>query len=568
MIHLQRFLPALGVAVLLAPACAHAPQGPAPAEPAHVHPAPAPRRFVPEGAGAPLFNDLGTYQRAVTTRSTRAGQYFAQGLVLAYGFNHAEAVRSFREAWRQDPECAMCFWGEAYALGPNINKPMDDADVPRAWEASRQALDAADGASPVEQALVRALALRYAEAPVPDRTGLDRAYADAMRDVAETFPDDLDVQVLAAEALMDTMPWDYYEDPTRPRPATVEVVRRLESVLERRPDHPGALHFLIHALEPSDRPERAEPAADRLRDLVPGAGHLVHMPAHVYLRVGRYHDASEVNVKAAAADESYISQCRAQGFYPAAYYPHNIHFLYTAAAYEGRSQVSIEAARRLVAAIPPEVVADIPSVEEFLPMELYALARFGRWQEVLAAPAPDLALRYTTGVWHYVRGMARAATGDPDAARQELAALRGIGAEAPLAELQFASFATPALLLGIGARVLEARIAGEAGEWVRALAPLREAVAVQDALPYTEPPAWYFPVREALGQALLESGRPAEAEAVFREQLRHTPRNGWSLHGLALALRAQGRSADALAVERDFAEAWSLADVPLRAPVF
>jgi hypothetical protein len=536
-------------------------------EPEHAH-THLPRRVMPEGAGAPLFNDLGRHHRPVTTRSELAQRYFDQGLILAYGFNHAEAHRSFAEASAQDPSCAMCAWGEAYVLGPNINKPMDDADVPAAFEASRRAARLASTASPVEQALIGALQERYAEQPVADRSPLDRAYADAMRGVAKRFPDDPDVQTLFAEALMDTMPWDYYEDPEHEKPATREVTGALEGVIESHPDHIGALHLYIHAVEPSSTPERAEPAADRLGSLSPGAGHLVHMPSHIYLRVGRYHDASLANEKAAAADESYITQCRAQGFYPAAYYPHNVHFLYASSAFEGRSAVSIGAARKLSANMTEEIVAQVPITEEFVPMELFALARFGRWAELLAAPAPPAAWRYATGVWHYGRGLARAASGDLPEARDELAALEAVASEPGLSKTVFASGSTPGGLLTIGARVLEARILGATGDWDTAAARLREAVAMQDALPYTEPPPWYFPVREALGAALLAADRPAEAEAVFAEQLEHTPRNGWSLRGLALSQRAQGENAAAAITEQQLAEVWARADVTPESSLF
>ena len=389
-----------------------------------------------------------------------------------------------------------------------------------------------------------------------------------MRAVAERYPDDLDVQTLFAEALMDTMPWDYYVDPDTPKPEALEVMTALEGVMERKSDHPGALHLYIHIVEPSSSPERAEIAADRLGPLSPGAGHLVHMPSHIYLRIGRYHDASIANEKAAAADESYITQCRAQGFYPAAYYPHNVHFLYASAAFEGRSAVSIGAARKLTANMTPEIVSEVPIVEEFVPMELYALARFGRWDELLAAGPPPEEWRYATGVWHYVRGLAHAARGDGASARAELAAVRESAADPALTELVFASGSTPAQLLTIGATVLEARIAGEADRWDEAVALLQHAVELQDALPYTEPPPWYFPNREALGYALLRSGRSAQAEAVYREQLDYTPRNGWSLRGLTESLSAQGRTAEAGAAQVEYAEVWQRADIELPASVF
>lgn len=533
----------------------------------HVHPK-EPRRWVPEGAGAPLFGDLGTFGRPITTSSELAQRYFDQGLVLTYGFNHAEAIRSFREASRLDPACAMCFWGEAYALGPNINAPMDPAANPEAWRALQAALGALDGETDVERDLVTALAARYAEVAPEDRAALDRAYADAMRSAARAHPADDDVQALFAEALMDTMPWDYYRADGTPKPEALEAIAALESVLARTPDHPGAIHYYIHAVEPSSTPERAEAGADRLRDLVPGAGHLVHMPAHIYLRVGRYHDAAVANEKAAASDESYITQCRAQGFYPAAYYPHNVHFLWAAASFEGRSAVALAAADKLAALIPDEVVGEFPFVEEFLPIGLYARVRFGRWSELLERSAPPPNQRYVTGVWHYARGMAFAATGRGSEAEREAARVAALAGDEDLAALEFASFATAARLLAIAEQVLRARIATERGRFADAERHLHAAIEMQDRLRYTEPPPWYFPVREALGDVLLRAGRPAEAEAVFRRQLGKTPRNGWSLHGLVAALEAQGRRSDAAEAERERAEAWQLADVELPAAVF
>jgi tetratricopeptide (TPR) repeat protein len=555
----------LSLALVGWPGCASDGKDAPQADHVHTH---VPRRVVPDGAGAPLFNDLGDFHRSISTNSELAQRYFDQGLILAYGFNHAEAYRAFKEASAQDPSCAICAWGEAYVLGPNINKSMDDADVPATYEASRRALAKADGASQVEQALIRALAERYVAEPVADRAALDLAYANAMRDAAATYPDDLDVQTLFAEALMDTMPWDYYEDPDTPRPATRELLITLETVIAADPNHVGALHLYIHAIEPSSQPERAEAAADQLGPLSPGAGHLVHMPSHIYLRVGRYYDASVANEKAAASDEAYITQCRAQGFYPAAYYPHNVHFLYASSAFEGRSAVSIGAARKLTAGITQDMVVEVPITEEFAPMELYALARFGRWEEIKSAAVPSADWRYMTGAWHYVRGLAFVATGDGVQAEVELAALRAIAAEPALTEMSFGSGSTPAGLLSIGIKILEARIAGASDQWQVAISALEEAVVMQDQLPYTEPPPWYFPIREALGLALLEDGNPAEAEAVFRKQLDYTPRNGWSLRGLVSSLQSQGKTDAAREAQIQLDEIWKRADVTPTASVF
>lgn len=517
---------------------------------------------------APLFNDLGDHHHPVTTDSPTAQRYFDQGLILAYGFNHAEAIRSFREALRLDPECAMCAWGIALAYGPNINAPMGEEAVAPAYDALTTAQKLAPHATQAEQAYIHALAKRYVAAPVADRSTLDRAYADAMRDVAADNPDDLDAATLFAEALMDTMPWDYWVDPETPKPATTEVMRTLESVLERDPDHPGANHFYIHIVEASSSPHRAEAAADRLGHLVPGAGHLVHMPSHIYYRVGRYEDAVKANEMAAAADESYITQCNAQGFYPAAYYPHNVHFLWAAASEEGRSAVALAAAKKLVERVPEASFKDYPFLEEFRPVYWYALLRFARWQDMLAEPAPGSGLVYSNGMWHYARGIALVGVGRGEDANAELEALRDAAASDAVAELKLFSGSSATELMKIATHVLSAEIASVGDDHDAAIEELRAAVAIQDRLPYTEPPPWYFPVRQGLGAELLRAGRASQAEAVYREDLEQYPRNGRSLFGLARSLEAQGKSDAARVVERRFHDAWASADVKLRSSRF
>ncbi len=526
-----------------------------------------PRRTLPPGASAPLFSDLGDHHMAITTSEPLAQRYFDQGLILTYGFNHAEAVRSFREAQRLDPDCAACFWGEAYALGPNINRAMEPDDAPPAWQALQRAQAAAAGASPLERDLIGALAKRYAAEAPEDRAPLDRAYADAMREVARMHPDHPDVLALFAESLLDLMPWDYYAADGSTKPEADQAIAALERAIELSPRHPGAIHYYIHAVE-KHAPRKAEAAADRLRGLVPGAGHLVHMPSHIYLRVGRYHDASVVNEEAAAADESYITQCRAQGFYPSNYYPHNVDFLQASAAFEGRSRLALETARKLGRMTPAEAVGEFPNVEEFMPRHLFALVRFGRWEQVLEEPEPPGGVPYLKGAWHYARGLAFAATDRADEARRELAALEESRKQWLGKGRVFLSGSSPEQLLEIAGRVLAARIASETGDWDAAVAALRRAAALEDALPYSEPPPWHFPVRDALGQVLLDAGRPAEAEAVFRKQLEHAPGSGWSLHGLAASLRAQGRDAEAAEVGGRFDEAWRRADLKLERAVF
>lgn len=540
----------------LALACASAKPGPAP-----------PRRVMPEGATAPLFNDLGSYHHPVTTSSEMAQRYFDQGLILTYAFNHGEAARSFREAQRLDPGCAMCFWGEAYALGANINKPMEPSDAPRAHEAAREGLTLAQRrGSAKEKALLAALTQRYTGDPAEDRAPLDAAYANAMREVARSYPDDIDIQTLFAESLMDTMPWDYYRADGSPKPETTETMRTLEGVMETAPAHPGATHLYIHIVE-ARFPEKAEGAADRLRGTVPGAGHLVHMPSHIYMRVGRYHDAAVVNQEAALADESYISQCLAQGFYPALYYPHNVHFLWSAATFEGRSSLALETAKKMRGFLPSENVREFPFLEEFLPIELQTQARFGRWDDILAAPAFEPDFRYATANRHYARGLAFAAKGDLARARREQAALDAIAESADMKELAMVSVgSTGADLLAVASSILDGEIASAAGDHDRAIDSLRRAAQRQDELTYSEPPPWYLPVRDALGRAQLRAGKPADAQRTYEHQLGETPKSGWTLFGLAQSLEAQGK--DASGVETRFDESWSRADVELTGSVF
>lgn len=516
---------------------------------------------------APLFDDLGQHQHPVTTDSADAQRYFNQGLILAFAFNHAEAARSFQAAQRLDPDCAMCYWGEALALGPNINAPMFPEAVPQAWAALQKAQALASLASPREQAYIRALQARYREKPPQDRSGLDRDYRDAMRKLAQQYPDDLDAAALYAEAIMDTTAWNYWERDGEPGPQTEELLGVLEEVLRAAPEHPLALHLYIHAIEASPHPARAEAAADRLANLAPGAGHLVHMPAHIYMRLGRYADASAVNERAARADESYITQCRAQGFYPAAYYPHNVHFLWWAATAEGRSRAAIDAARKLAELVTPEIVRQYAVVEPLLAVPHLALLQFGRWDELLAQTTPAAEFPLARALVTYAQGMALSAKGDLPTAAQKLTALREVGKTADWKP--YAVYQVPATqMVEIAELRLDAELRLRGGDKGGGLSRLREAVERQDALPYMEPPYWDYSIRQSLGKALLAVGLAREAEQVYREDLRRHPRNGWSLFGLEQALRAQGRSTDAAQVRQRFERAWERADVKLPASRF
>jgi tetratricopeptide (TPR) repeat protein len=462
----------------------------------------------------PLFDDLGGYHRAITTRSPQAQAYFDQGLQLVYGFNHYEAQAAFREAARLDPECAMCAWGLALTYGSNYNSPTDAEREQGALAAVTRAQSlAVAGASERERAIIGALARRHSPSPAADRTALDRAYADAMREVASRFSDDLDTATLYADALMNLRPWSLWTSEGAPQPGTQEIVVTLERVLAIDPMHPGANHLYIHAVEASPDPHRAEAAEDRLLNLMPGAGH-------------------------------------------------NLDFVWHAASMEGRGAECVRAAREFAAEVPAAMVLEMPDAETAPAAPLLALARFARRDEILKQPAPPEAMRYVTGTWRYARGLAYVATGRRAGAEQELATLREVQRGVP-ADPTVASFFTTADMLALAAESLAGEIAVRTGDPGATVGHLAEAVRLQDRHWFTEPPPWYYPVRQSLGFALLQAGRAAEAEAVYREDLRRNPENGWSLFGLARSLRAQGRSADAAAVEARFRLAWARADVTL-----
>jgi tetratricopeptide (TPR) repeat protein len=521
----------------------------------------------PAKRGAPLFANMGSFQRDVTTSNDQVRRYFNQGMVLAYGFNHEEAARSFREAARLDPNCAACWWGVALVLGPNINLPMLDPVVPEAYAASRKAQSLAKSASPVEQALIAALVTRYVEAPVADRSNLDRAYADAMRDVAEQFPKDPDVLSLFAESLLDLSPWNYWLANGKPKDTAAEAIQTLERAMEISPYHPGALHYYIHALEET-QPARATPAADRLRDLVPDAGHLVHMPGHIYLRTGRYQDAVAVNIKAGEADTSYINQCQVQGFYALGYHPHNWHFVWAAATFAGNRQNALmgaEKTQHLMHGNSPDDPAFGPIVQHFALTPLFANVRFGMWDEVLSTPAP--AGPYPQAIWHYARGLAYAARGDLTTADHELEEVKRLGAHPALPKVVISARNSADKVVAIAERMLAADLASRRKNYSAAVASLRDAARLEDAMGYTEPEDWHYPVRQYLGAVLLDAGKPKEAEAVYRQDLEKHPENGWSLFGLAQALKAQGKKASADDAMQRFETAWRHADVKLTSSV-
>lgn len=518
---------------------------------------------------APLLSNLGDYQMKVTTTVERAQLFFNQGINLYYGFNHLEAYRSFKEAARLDPTMAMAYWGQALALGPNINLPMDPADGETVFAAIQRAKSLMDNASAKEKALINALSLRYTRDAMAERKPLDEAYAAAMKEVAQEFHDDLDVRTLYAEARMDLHPWDYWKD-GQPRAWTPETVAIIDGVIKQMNDHPGANHLNIHILEASPNPDQAVASADRLRNLVPGAGHLVHMPSHIYIRVGRYIEGVEANERAVKTDQDYITQCKVQGVYPLFYYPHNYHFLLACAQMAGMSAKSEATARALQETIPTALLTepDFVTLQHWYAMPWYTAIRFGQWDKVLKIERPADSLLYMKGAWHYVRGIAMLRKGNVDEAGRELEALRAAVAMPEMEKLTIAGFNSFAQVLGIGRDLLEGEILAHDKRYEESVLKLRQAVASEDELLYQEPPDWFLPSRQVLGSVLLKAGKPAEAEEAFRNDLGVYRDNGWSLLGLAQSLEAQGKKMEANAVRNAFRKSFAQADIKPPGAVF
>lgn len=508
-----------------------------------------------------LMSGLGENHHPVSTRSAEAQKFFDQGLLLVYAFNHAEAVRSFRRAVELDPQLAMAHWGIALALGPNINAGIDPEGEKAAYEAIRKALSLATNAPENERAYIQALAKRYSIAPQADLHKLAIDYRDAMRELARAYPDDLDAATLYAESAMDLRPWKLWSSDGKPAEGTEEIVSVLESVLRRNPNHIGANHYYIHAVEASRQPERAIASADRLRAQVKAAGHLVHMPAHIYMRTGDYELAARSNEDAAAADRAYFESTGMKGMYAAGYYSHNLHFLAIAYSIAGRFKDAERASDQLAANVGP-FLKDAPPLESFLIARPLILVRFGRWDDILKTPAHDRSLHGTNTLWHWARAMAYAATERPDQAETESKAFKDATRElSPKAEWGLNKASD---ILKIAENMLDARLALAKHDAERSIVSLRKAVEAEDALAYDEPPAWFVPARESLGGVLLRNGKAAEAEQVFRADLERNPRSGRSLFGLLESLKAQGKTYPAQLIQREFEEAWKNADTQLR----
>ena len=526
----------------------------------HQHGGPAPARETP----ARLIADLGSFRFPVSTKNAEAQKFFDQGVILTYGFNHDEAARSFRRAAELDPRLAMAHWGLAMSLGPNYNETAISPERMRAaHEAVRTGLSLAAKAPAHERAYLEALATRLSSDGRADQKKLWLDYREAMRALMTRYPDDLEAAVLWADAAMIINAWKLFDSQGRPAEGTEEIVSVLESVLRRDPEHIGAHHLYIHAVEASPRPERALGSADVLARLTPAAGHLVHMPAHIYMRTGDYERAAESNEWAARADEAYIASGGKPGVYTAGYYSHNLHFLAAAHAMRGNYAAAMKAARRLEANVRP-YLKDMPSLEGFMPTSVLIMARFGRWDDVLREPRPDASMPVTVALWHWARGMALTAKGKTAEAEAEMQSLVNAAAAMPV-DMPYGSQNTARPVLLIARHFLAARLAAARGDNRAAVEFLRKAVAAEDSLAYDEPPGWYHPLsRESLGGALMQGARHAEAEEVFREDLRRNRRNGRSLFGLSECLKAQGRPREADLVRREFERAWRNADTQLK----
>lgn len=510
--------------------------------------------------GAPLFEGMGQHGRTVSTESSGAQTYFDQGLALCYGFNHDEGLRSFEEAARLDPDCAMAYWGQAYALSPNYNLPLSPEASEQAY-AALEGAKAAGSASPLERDLIDALGTRFESPPPAERRHLDLAYADAMEQLWERNPTDTDIGFLYADALLNLSPWDLWTSDGQPKENTLEIVATLERVIELDPRHPGGNHMYIHAVEPSPNPERAEAAADRLGSLMPGVGHMVHMPSHIYVQLGRYHDSIKVNRAAIELDREYFARVGPMGIYHG-YHAHNHHFLVWSAMFMGRYEDALQGCYDLLEDMPAPMHAD-PSVAEWLAMDVHVHIRFGEWQAVLDTPKPREDQPYAVAMWHYARGMAYANTDRIEEARSEAALFEQVAADVPAEQLVFIIPAQD--VLDVARHMLAGETLYWAGQTERAFDELRAAVAAEDALGYSEPSPWMMPTRHALGALLLKEGHVEEAEQAYREDLSKHRENGWALKGLAECLEQRGETSRAESVRNRFDVAWGHATVSIEA---
>ncbi len=517
---------------------------------------------------SPLFNNLGNLNFKISTQSDRVQAFFNQGMKLSYAFNHAESHRSFLEAARLAPNVAMSYWGQAFALGPNINDPQpDDERKKKCNEAMAKAVQLMGSASAKEKALISALTKRYSADLTEDITELNKAYMNAMAVVVKKYPNDANIQVLYAASVMNTVPWNYWDENGKPSPNIKEAKTALEKAMKLEPENPGSHHYYIHMVE-LPYPDMGIESADKLASLMPGAGHIVHMPSHIYIRVGRYKDAVEVNKRAILADEDYISQCFSQGLYPLAYYPHNIHFLWSAASFLGESSTAIAAAKKTAEKVPVGELENLPFLQDFAATPLLAYTRFGKWNEILTVPAPNPNIKHLNLMRHYARGIAFIRKGNIQEAQEELEAIAQLKKDPELENIVATANNNSKNIAIIAYDVVAGELAALKGNFSSAIEYLKKAVNNEDKLVYTEPAAWHIPTRQNLGAILLKANKFVEAEKIFKEDLVTLRQNGWSLLGLQQSLELQGKSEEALKVKKELQKAWKHADFELKGPVY
>ncbi|WP_273567609.1 tetratricopeptide repeat protein [Maribacter halichondriae] len=510
---------------------------------------------------SPLFTNLGNLHFSISTKNERAQAFFDQGVKLSYAFNHAEGHRSFMEAARLDSNSAMTYWGQAFALGPNINDPLPDEERKnKINEAMVKAKKLAAKASNKEQALIEALSARYSEDLTADVAELNMAYMNAMTKVVNKYPEDANIQILYAASVMNTVPWNYWDKDGNPSPNIKEAKAALEKAIELEPENPGGHHYYIHMVE-LPYPDFGEPSADQLASLMPGAGHIVHMPSHIYIRVGRYLDAVKVNQAAILADEDYIAQCFSQGLYPLGYYPHNIHFLWSSASLLGSSEIAIDAAKKTAEKVPMGELIAMPFLQDFASTPMLAYTRFGKWNEILTIPAPNAEIKHLTLMRHYARGIAFVRRGNAKEAQEELHAIEEIRKDPELKDLIATANNDSHSIANVAHEVVAGELAALNGDLSKATEHLKKAVKLEDNLVYTEPAAWHIPTRQNLGAILMKAKNYEEAEKVYKEDLQILRQNGWSLMGLHNSLKAQGKMEEAKTIKEEFDKAWEHADI-------
>ncbi|TRX03186.1 tetratricopeptide repeat protein [Flavobacterium gawalongense] len=515
---------------------------------------------------APIFKGLNVIDYPITTKSTEAQKYFNQGMALSYGFNHAEAARSFYYATKLDPECAMCYWGFAYVLGPNYNAGMEPDNYERAYKAIQKAIQLSDKASKKEKALINALAKRYTKKHVEDRSNLDIAYSAEMKKVSEKFPDDVNINTLYAESIMDLHPWDLYEKDGTPKKWTPEIVSLLEKTLKKDPKNIGANHFYIHVVEASNTPERGNNAAKAFDDgLVPGSGHLVHMSSHIYIRTGEYHKGTLANINAVKVDSNYVAMCHAQGAYPLGYYPHNYHFMAGTATLEGNSKWAMIGANKVSKHVHPKTMTEPGwgTLQHYYVIPYYVAVKFGKWDDILKMKLVTDTLKYPVAVAHYAKGMAYLGKNDLKKAKQELLQLEEIAKDKKLEQITIWELNSVSTLTQIAKRVLKAEIAASEKNYVQSIALLKEAVAIEDSLNYNEPPDWFFSVRHHLGAVQIEAEKYQDAVKTYEDDLKRLPKNGWAHHGLRLAYEKMNNKTKAKEITRLIEKSWGNADTKI-----